>query len=183
MKTEELRRTEKNQSYNGLFSYLFCWFWAIFCLFTAVKEIKQIVINGCEISIECVSKLIKYLYYTIYFSFYFLNFLFFPFYFFHDLFAIDCGFSRSTSVSTIFFFSFFLEYIFDFYFLKLAFFFSARFCHESKISLVCKYCALSSAVLFHNLCHASVGRYIILTMAEILSYKHTLERLSYGIIS
>ena len=142
------RRTKKNREKQlciRLFSYLFCWFWVFSCLFTAVKEIKQININGCDIAIEWL-KIDKILmcYFLFLFSFYFFS-LFFcaPFFSvralfsFYNLVEIDCGFSRRVaSVSTIFFFSFFLEYI-SYCTLIIGYLFFAHLCHESKICYVC----------------------------------------------
>ena len=120
--TEE-QRTEKNIII-GLFSYLFCWFWAFSCLFTAAKKIKQIIINGCEIAIEYLKiDMILILCFT-FFSLSFFHFFSFSWllFFLLDLFAIDCGFSRSTSVSTILFHPFWIN--FSFYFNKWLLFFS-----------------------------------------------------------
>ena len=75
-----------------------------------------------------------YIFFPFTFSFFFL---FHDFYFLFFLFAIDCGFSRSTSVSTILF-SCFLEYIFIFYFTSIndLFFFREvifELCYESVL--------------------------------------------------
>ena len=80
--TEE-QRTEKNIII-GLFSYLFCWFWAFSCLFTAAKKIKQTILNGCEIAIECLKiDIILILCFTFFsLSFFHFFFLFHDFYFF-----------------------------------------------------------------------------------------------------
>ena len=88
-KTRKMKRngrTKKNREKQlciRIFSYLFCWFWVFSCLFTAVKEIKQININGCDIAIEWL-KIDKILmcYFLFLFSFYFFPFIFFPFIFF-----------------------------------------------------------------------------------------------------
>ena len=90
---------------------------------------------ACEFAIECLKpNWISIIYISEKnFLYLFDDFIwfFFIFYliFFHDfisnhLLAIDCGFSRRvSSVSTIIFFLFFLEYIFSFYFNKWLLFF------------------------------------------------------------
>ena len=151
-KTRKMKRngrTKKNREKQlciRLFSYLFCWFWVFSCLFTAVKEIKQININGCDIAIEWLK--IDKIYYALHFSFHFfilslflIIFFFMIFIFFNDLFAIDCGFSRSTSVSTIlFFFMLFGIHFFFIYFNKWLIFFCdviLELWYESEACLVC----------------------------------------------
>ena len=82
-KTRKMKRnirTKKNREKHlciRIFSYLFCWFWVFSCLFTAVKEIKQININGCDIAIEWL-KIDKILmcYFLFLFSFYFFFIIF-----------------------------------------------------------------------------------------------------------
>ena len=161
-KQEKWRGTEEEQKRNGrtkknrekqlcirLFSYLFCWFWVFSCLFTAVKEIKQIIINGCDIAIEWLKiDKIMILCFTFFLSFFILSFFIFfiinfflmIFIFFNDLFAIDCGFSRSTSVSTILFFHAFWNTFFFIYFNKWLIFFCdviMELWYESEACLVC----------------------------------------------
>ena len=121
---EEERKNREKQLCIRLFSYLFCWFWVFSCLFTAVKEIKRININGCDIAIEWLKiDRILMCYFLFLFSFYFFSLFFCALFFsvralfsFYNLVEIDCGFSRRVaSVSTIFFFILFgIHFLFYF---------------------------------------------------------------------